>query len=123
MRTALGLAIALCVAGAAGAGEVAEISPDELLARAGKPDAPLVLDVRTAEEFASGHVPGAIHVPFDEVPARLGELGPPREVVVYCESGRRAAKAAEALDAAGFEVRHLTGDMREWRARGRAAER
>jgi phage shock protein E len=122
MRT-LCLALLLLVARAAGAGEVAEISADELLARAGKPDAPLILDVRTAEEYASGHVPGARHLPYDEVPARLAELGPPREVVVYCERGGRAAKAADALGQAGFTVRHLTGDMKEWRAQGRALER
>jgi phage shock protein E len=118
----LSLAVGL-LATAAFAGEVTEISADELLARTGKPDAPLILDVRSAEEFASGRVPGAKHVPYDEVPARLAELGPPREVVVYCERGGRAAKAAEALTKAGFDVRHLTGDMQEWRARGRAMER
>jgi phage shock protein E len=123
MTARLLLALALFIAASALAGEVAEISAEELLARAGKPDAPLVLDVRSAEEFASGRVPGAKHVPYDEVPARLAELGPPREVVVYCEKGGRAAKAAEALGAAGFTVKHLTGDMKEWRSRGRPVER
>ena len=123
MKATLLLALALFVAAAAGAGEVAEISPDELLARAGKPDAPLILDVRSAEEFASGRVPGAKHVPYDEVPARLAELGPPREVVVYCERGGRAAKAAEARGEAGVTVKHLTGDMKAWREAGRTVER
>jgi rhodanese-related sulfurtransferase len=119
----LWLTAALLFALPACAGEVDEISADELLARAAASSAPLVLDVRSAEEFASGHVPGAKHLPYDEVPARLGELGPPREVVVYCERGPRAMKAAAALGKAGFAVRHLTGDMREWRAAGRPLER
>jgi rhodanese-related sulfurtransferase len=97
---------------------VADISPQEVLAFEGRADAPLVLDVRSAEEFASGHVPGARHVPYDQVEARVAELGPPREVVVYCERGPRASKAAAALTAAGFVVRHLAGDMSGWRSQG-----
>jgi rhodanese-related sulfurtransferase len=123
MKTALLLAFALLAAAACVAGEVAEISPEELLARTGEPGAPLILDVRSGEEFASGRVPGARHVPYDEVPARLAELGPPREVVVYCESGGRAAKAAAALGEAGFTVRQLAGDMKAWRSRGLPVER
>jgi rhodanese-related sulfurtransferase len=122
-RAWLAAGLVILVAAAAGAGNVTEISADELLARAGKPGAPLILDVRSAEEFASGRVSGAKHVPYDEVSARLGELGPPREVVVYCEKGGRATKAAEALGAAGFTVKHLTGDMKAWREAGRAMEK
>jgi rhodanese-related sulfurtransferase len=112
---ALAAALA-CSAGAA----VEEIAPQDLLARG---DAPLVLDVRSAEEFASGHVPDARNVAYDQVAARLAELGPPREVVVYCERGPRASKAAAVLSAAGFAVRHLTGDMRGWREAGLPIER
>jgi rhodanese-related sulfurtransferase len=97
-----------------------EIAPSELLSRS---DAPLVLDVRSAEEFAGGHVPGARNVAYDEVAARLVELGPPREVVVYCESGKRAAKAADALAAAGFTVLQLRGHIAGWRAAGLPVER
>lgn len=123
MRAVLALAVALFAAAPACAGEVDEISADELLARVAGPDAPLILDVRSAEEFASGHVPGAKHVPYDEVSTRLGELGSPREVVVYCERGPRAFKAASVLDEAGFAVKHLAGDMKAWREAGRAIER
>jgi rhodanese-related sulfurtransferase len=94
---------------------VPEISAQELLSVAGAADAPLVLDVRSAEEYASGHVPGARNLSHDQVAARLAELGPAREVVVYCESGRRADLAADVLRDAGFTVRHLVGDMAEWR--------
>jgi len=109
--------------GGAGSDPGAEISPEELLAAAGQAGAPLVLDVRSPEEFASGHVPGARNVEYDEVAARLGELGSAREVVVYCERGGRAAKAEEVLRQAGFTVRHLAGDMSGWRAAGRPIER
>jgi len=113
-RSLLLLALA-CGGSAAG---VVEISPQEVLAFEGQADAPLVLDVRSAEEFASGHVPGARNVEYDEVETRVAELGPPREVVVYCERGPRASKAAAALTAAGFVVRHLAGNMSGWRAQG-----
>jgi rhodanese-related sulfurtransferase len=118
-RTLRWLAAAVFAVGCgAGAQDVGDISAQEVLAFAGRADAPLVLDVRSAEEFASGHVPGARNVAYDQVEARLAELGPAREVVVYCERGPRAAKAAGMLGAAGFRVRHLTGDMSGWREQG-----
>jgi phage shock protein E len=121
-RGLVALALALSCSGG-GDGARADISPETLLASAGQAGAPLVLDVRSPEEFASGHVPGAWNVEYDEVAARLGELGPAREVVVYCERGGRAAKAEEVLREAGFAVRHLTGDMSGWRAAGHPIER
>ena len=103
--------------------QVGRISPEALLASP-PPDA-LILDVRTPDEFASGHVPDAVNVPYDEVEARLGELGADRgrPVVVYCERGGRAGRAESVLLGAGFtDVRHLEGDMSAWRAAGRATE-
>jgi len=62
-----------------------------------------VVDVRTPAEFAAGHVPGAINVPFDEIARRARELGPPATpLVVYCRSGRRSAIAVEALRGLGY---------------------
>lgn len=78
---------------------------------------PVVLDVRTAEEYAAGHVPGALNVAHDQIEQRLSELAPHRddEVVLYCRSGRRAALAIERLRAAGFtQLRHLEGDYLGW---------
>lgn len=102
---------------------VRDVSAQEVLALSSGSDAVLVLDVRSADEFAGGHVPGARNIAYDQVGARLSELGPAREVVVYCESGGRAAKAAELLGGAGFSVRHLAGDMRGWRQQGLPIER
>lgn len=122
-RSLLALALALSLGCGGGAGGLAEITPQELLALGAGPAAPLVLDVRSAEEFAAGHVPGARHVSFDQVASRLAELGPAREVVVYCERGPRASQAAAVLSGAGFTVRHLAGHMRGWRQQGLAVER
>jgi len=113
----LALGIAACSAG--GEGGAADLSQHALLVQLGSPNPPIVLDVRTPDEFASGHVPGARNVPVDEVVARAGELAlpPDREVVVYCERGPRAHKAQAALEAAGLHsVLHLEGDMSGWRA-------
>ena len=80
--------------------------------------APLILDVRRPDEFAAGHVPGAVLIPHTELAERLAEIDAAREagVIVYCESGRRAGMAEELLIAQGFSnVQHLEGDMRAWR--------
>lgn len=64
----------------------------------------LLLDVRTPQEFAVGHVPGAKNIPVQELAQRLAELGAPRRVVVYCRSGGRSASATEILRQAGHDV-------------------
>ena len=75
-----------------------------------------LLDVRGPDEFADGHLPGAIHIPVDELPARLAELEPRHAgVVVYCRSGRRSARAAELLRSSGFRDVHDLGPMSDWR--------
>ena len=74
-----------------------------------------VLDVRTPEEFAEGHVPGAVNIPISDLEARLGDVPKDRTVIVYCESGRRAGRAEKLLAGSGRDVRHLEGDMAAWR--------
>jgi rhodanese-related sulfurtransferase len=111
---------ALALTSACSGGAIAPaITGDELAERIAAGDAPLVVDVRTPEEFSAGHVPKAINIPYDQIADRKGELGVEdldREIVVYCESGRRAAEAESALRRAGFSgVRHLEGDMIAWR--------
>jgi phage shock protein E len=81
----------------------------------------LVLDVRNPDEYASGHVLGAMNIPHTEIEARIDELAEyrDREIVIYCERGYRAQIAAGALDEAGFQrLGHLVGDMKSWRNDG-----
>jgi len=74
----------------------------------------LLLDVRTPDEYGGGHVNGAKNIPVDQLPVRLGEVGPTtRPVVVYCRSGARSARAAGVLRAAGYEVVDI-GGMHGW---------
>lgn len=81
----------------------------------------LIVDVRTAQEYAEGHIPDAINIPHDQIApddARLKDRKD-RQVVVYCRSGRRSALAAERLEEMGFSpVRTLKGDMPGWIEKG-----
>ena len=92
------------------------MSPAELAALIESGKAPLVLDVRSDEEFSQGHVPGAVLIPHDQLEARIDELGEPREVVVYCRSGRRSGLAQPVLEKHGFQVRQLEGSWQGWQA-------
>ena len=92
-----------------------------LLELLGDPNSPAVLDVRSAKEFDAGHIPGSIHIPYDEIEQRIAELEPYREkgLVVYCRTGRRAGIAEDVLARAGFErVWDLEGHMVEWQGQG-----
>ena len=103
-----------------------KITSDHLVQRMEKQDANLVvLDVRTPEEFAAGHIHGAINIPHDQLPNRLAEIAGAKnkDIVVYCRSGRRSAIAQEALVAEGFKsVLHLEGDMLKWQEEKRPLE-
>jgi rhodanese-related sulfurtransferase len=88
-----------------------------------KDPALFVLDVRSPEEFAAGHVPGAVNIPHDQVASRLAEIPKNKEVVLYCRSGRRSGLAAEALEANGYkDLRLMQGDMPGWEKAGLPVE-
>ena len=78
----------------------------------------VLIDVRTAGEFASGHVPHAVFMTLDAVPLRLTDLPRRRPVYVECESGSRAAQVYGYLDRHGFRHVHVRGGMAAWRAAG-----
>ena len=102
------------------------VSPAALLERIDRGDAPLVLDVRSAGEFAAGHVPGAVHVPFTSVIAGFHDV-PAKEtdaLVVYCGHGPRAWLAGAALRRRGYaRVMYLRGHMKAWRRAGLREQR
>ena len=101
-----------------GESDAPQMAPQELVARMAAEAPPVVLDVRTPQEYAAGHVPGAINMPHKAMADRLAEvLGfRDREVVLYCERGKRSDMAGAVLREAGFaSVSHLQGHMVEWR--------
>lgn len=74
-----------------------------------------LVDVRTPEEFAAGHLPGAVNLPVDELPQRLGELGSPEKpLVIYCRSGARSTRAERLLKERGFQDVFNLGPMSAW---------
>lgn len=83
-----------------------------------------VVDVRSAEEFAAGHIDGATHIFVGYLPARLAQLDPDRPVIVHCLGGLRAAIAQSVLQANGFQdVKRYTGGMKEWREKNKPVNR
>lgn len=93
------------------------ISPDALKAQL-ETDAPTVVDVRSPDEYAQGHLPGAINIPVDELEARLDEIPQDRPVVPYCNmyhpGTSRGERATDLLQACGFDARTLQGGFPAW---------
>ena len=83
-----------------------------------------LVDVRTAEEYAEGHIPGAINLVIrNDVPEYYARLNKNKPVYVYCMSGRRSTLAAEKLVENGFKVYNMTGGITGWRAAGLPEEK
>ncbi|MDP1826460.1 MAG: rhodanese-like domain-containing protein [Archangium sp.] len=74
-----------------------------------------LVDVRSAAEFASGHIPGAVNVPVGELGAKVKSLGAKdKPVIVYCASGTRSAMARSVLKGQGFAQVFNLGSMSRW---------
>ena len=72
------------------------------------------IDVRSATEFASGHIPGAINVPLDEIEKRTADLSPDKPLLLVCQTGQRARIAADLLRPCRYDVRILEGGTKAW---------
>jgi len=78
-----------------------------------------ILDVRSKEEFDSGHIEGAYLLPVSELENRLAELPQDKPIIVYCRSGSRSTSAANILLEKGFkEIFNMTGGITEWQSKG-----
>ena len=77
----------------------------------------LLLDVRTAEEYVAGHIPGAVLAPYDSLEAGFREPDKGRPIVVYCRSGRRSAIALETLRRMGYTNLSDFGAVDNWKGR------
>jgi len=75
-----------------------------------------LVDVRTEDEFDIGAIPGAIHIPVDELRERWSELDPSRPVYVYCQVGLRGHIATRILSQHGLKAKNLTGGYKSYRA-------
>ncbi|MBV6624833.1 MAG: rhodanese-like domain-containing protein [Rivularia sp. (in: Bacteria)] len=125
----LSVLLALCINISACNSSIAgnqQISATKLIEQIQVDKAPVILDVRTREEYSRGHIPGAINIEYGELPSRINEINSlsNQKIVVYCERGVRANIAEETLIKAGFtKVLHLEGDMYGWRERGFKVEK
>lgn len=125
----LGLAHATVYAGTAyddPAAAIPEVTADALVRRQATSEKLLVIDVRSAEDFAKGHVPGAINLAHDTITGREPVLSgwTNEAVVLYCHSGRRSGIAAKVLKKQGYmKLEHLQGDYPGWEKSGRPVER
>ena len=73
-----------------------------------------LLDVRTSQEFAAGHLPKAVNIPVDELRSRLGELPHDHEIAVYCQVGQRGYLATRILRQAGFPASNVSGGYKTY---------
>lgn len=82
----------------------------------GRQDLLQLVDVRHPHEWEAGHIPGATHIPLDQLDDELGGIDRGRLVVAVCHSGGRSAEAAQRLQAKGFKAESLEGGMLAWAA-------
>lgn len=79
-----------------------------------------MIDVRSPQEFAEGHIPGAVNIPLDEIEARIADVNIHDTVVVVCQAGTRAQMACDLLESRLQSSRKLEGGTDAWRASGRS---
>jgi rhodanese-related sulfurtransferase len=99
-----------------GEDDITEVTRDELLRRLQAGDV-TVIDVRPAEEYAAGHIPGAVSIPVDELADRLAELPSNATIVAYCRGSYcvMAHEAIRILSGVGRSALRLSDGMLEWR--------
>lgn len=101
------------------------LSPMDATLKINREDA-LVVDVRTQDEFARGHIVGARHIPVADLERRLPELekNKSKPMILCCQTGARSASALATLRKAGFEkVYNLRGGLQEWERAGQPVSR
>jgi rhodanese-related sulfurtransferase len=82
------------------------------------PSAAQLVDVRSASEFASGHIPGAVNIPMDQIEARLADLRPGMPLVLVCQTGKRARMTAALLAPCQRQITVLDGGTSAWISAG-----
>jgi phage shock protein E len=113
----LGLALVSAAVSGLGTAEKRDYTdPDQLAALVSQKGEPYVLvDVRTPEEYGSGHIPTALNIPNTEISARPPSANRSALIIVYCRSGSRSAAAKKALEAMGFTRVVDFGAVTRWK--------
>jgi rhodanese-related sulfurtransferase len=97
--------------------QIMEISPQELQARLEQDEKPVIVDMRQAWEYQAGHIPGAIHIFLNDIPARLKELPQDTDIIFQCWQGNTSQDAVAFLLSQGWpasNVISLRGGMAGW---------
>jgi rhodanese-related sulfurtransferase len=99
--------------------ELQPVRREDLLELIGRQEV-VVIDVRPVEEYRSGHIPGAISMPLDDLPNRISELSGDRDIVAYCRGSYcvLAPEAVQVLRGHGLTARRLQDGLPEWRLAG-----
>ncbi|MGA7671693.1 MAG: rhodanese-like domain-containing protein [Nitrolancea sp.] len=96
--------------------QVAQINPDDAHQRLAA--GAVIVDVREPDEWRSGHIPGAVHIPLGQLGSHVARFDKSQELIMVCRSGNRSAAAVGALAQAGYEqVSNLQGGMIAWNFR------
>ena len=85
----------------------------------------VILDVRTREGYNEGHLPGAMNIPFEELPARMRELPKKKDIIAYCWDVTciLCTKAAYVLATKGYRAKEMLGGIAEWKKAGFPVEK
>jgi NADPH-dependent 2,4-dienoyl-CoA reductase/sulfur reductase-like enzyme/rhodanese-related sulfurtransferase len=102
------------VAGGLLRGDHPQVNVEAVLA-APAAERPFLLDVRTPREFASGHIPGAVNIPVDDLRSRLDELPHDRNIAAYCQVGQRGYLATRILLQSGFSASNIGGGYQTYK--------
>lgn len=109
-----------CLSGACGGAErISELSPKEFQKQVGTDTSAVILDVRTPEEFAEGHIANAQNIDWLNQPkftSAVKALSHDKTYYVYCRSGHRSLEASQAMKGLGFNVKDLNGGILAWEA-------
>ena len=102
------------VAGGLLRGDHPQVNVDVVLATPAD-EQPFLLDVRTPQEFASGHIPGAVNIPVDDLRSRLSELPRDRQIATYCQVGQRGYLATRILLQTGYSAVNVGGGYKTYK--------
>ncbi|NRF93884.1 rhodanese-like domain-containing protein [Paenibacillus frigoriresistens] len=91
-----------------------DLLPLEVLERIKQKEHVTILDVREHDEWETGHISGAKHIPLGQIARALNELEPKQETIVVCRSGNRSGIACDYLSSMGYNVTNMTGGMSQW---------
>ena len=82
-------------------------------------DDAVILDVREQDEWDAGHAPNAVHIPMNDIVARVGELPETEPLPITCRAGGRSLRTAMWLEGQGYNVVNVDGGMQAWQAAGK----